>query len=204
MKDTFDLDSSVDYIRIQDETYKIKDRQDTFSNIDEFSFELEPKWLPEKDRISKYDYSFTVNVFDVAAYILKKMGPMTTMKLQKLVYYCQAWSLVWDEAPLFKEPIEAWANGPVVKDLFSYHRGIYQISSIPIGNPDLLTQPQNETIDAVLEFYGDKSSQWLIELTHMEEPWKKTREGLPNMARSNRVIKLDDMAEYYSSLPENN
>ena len=35
---------------------------------------------------------------DVAAYILKKLGPMTAMKLQKLVYYCQAWSLVWGNA----------------------------------------------------------------------------------------------------------
>lgn len=43
------------------------------------------------------------NVSDVAAYILQKHGRMTTMKLQKLVYYSQAWSLVWDEKPLFQE-----------------------------------------------------------------------------------------------------
>ena len=41
------------------------------------------------------------SVFDVAAYILEKQGEMTTLKLQKLVYYSQAWSLVWDEKPLF-------------------------------------------------------------------------------------------------------
>ena len=40
-----------------------------------------------------------IQVFDVAAYILQKTGSMTTMKLQKLVYYSQAWSLVWDEKP---------------------------------------------------------------------------------------------------------
>ena len=42
-----------------------------------------------------------VSVHDVAAYILQKHGPMTTMKLQKLVYYAQAWGLVWDDCPLF-------------------------------------------------------------------------------------------------------
>ncbi|WP_307850044.1 MULTISPECIES: type II toxin-antitoxin system antitoxin SocA domain-containing protein [unclassified Saccharopolyspora] len=42
---------------------------------------------------------------------------MTAMKLQKLVYYSQAWHLVWDERPLFDEPVQAWANGPVVPDL---------------------------------------------------------------------------------------
>ncbi|MBC8146611.1 MAG: hypothetical protein H8E98_01335 [Bacteroidetes bacterium] len=38
-----------------------------------------------------------ISVYDVADYILKQVGYITTMKLQKLVYYCQAWSLVWDE-----------------------------------------------------------------------------------------------------------
>lgn len=142
-----------------------------------------------------------VRVFDVAAYILAEMGAMTTMKLQKLVYYSQAWSLVWDEAPLFEETIEAWANGPVVRELFNYHRGSYEISSMPIGNPRLLNQAQQETIDAVLEYYGDKPAQWLIELTHMEDPWKQARKGLPKLERGNRVISLDAMADYYSALP---
>ena len=141
-----------------------------------------------------------IRVFDVAAYILEKMGAMTTMKLQKLVYYSQAWSLVWDEAPLFEETIEAWANGPVVRDLFDYHRGMYEISAMPIGNPRLLNQEQQETIDAVLEYYGDKPAQWLIELTHMEDPWVQARKGLPKLERGNRVISLDAIADYYSAL----
>lgn len=38
-------------------------------------------------------------VFDVAQYILEIKGTLAAVKLQKLVYYCQAWSLVWDEVP---------------------------------------------------------------------------------------------------------
>lgn len=44
---------------------------------------------------------------DVAAAILERTGPLDTFKLQKLVYYAQAWHLVWDNEPLFEEPIEA-------------------------------------------------------------------------------------------------
>ena len=142
-----------------------------------------------------------IRVFDVAAYILEKMGTMTTMKLQKLVYYSQAWSLVWDEKQLFEEDIEAWANGPVIRDLFDYHRGMYEISTMPIGNPRLLNQMQRETVDAVLEYYGDRSAQWLIELTHMENPWVQARKGLVGLERGNRIISLDTIADYYSSLP---
>ena len=64
-----------------------------------------------------------VSVLDVAAYILDKRGKMSTWKLQKLCYYAQAWSLVWDEEPLFEENIEAWANGPVVPRLYRKHQG---------------------------------------------------------------------------------
>ena len=64
----------------------------------------------------------------------------------------------------------------------------------------LLNQEQQDTVDAVLEYYGDKSSQWLIELTHMEDPWIQARKGLPKLERGNRVISLDAMADYYSSL----
>ena len=49
---------------------------------------------------------------DVAAFILREYGrPMSTMKLQKLGYYAQAWHLAWEGVPLFDDNIEAWANG---------------------------------------------------------------------------------------------
>jgi uncharacterized phage-associated protein len=142
-----------------------------------------------------------VNVFDVAKYILQQKGEMTAMKLQKLVYYSQAWSLVWDEKPLFPERIEAWANGPVVPDLYQAHKGVFTVNEATIdGDSKKLKKSERETIDAVLETYGGKSSQWLSELTHLEDPWKNAREGLQMGERGNREISLAAMAEYYGSL----
>ncbi|MBR4747809.1 MAG: DUF4065 domain-containing protein [Desulfovibrio sp.] len=64
------------------------------------------------------------SVRDVAQYIRDKMGGrLSTIKLQKLVYYAKAWSLAWDDDPLFSERLEAWANGPVSPDLYALHRG---------------------------------------------------------------------------------
>ena len=141
------------------------------------------------------------NVFDVAKYILKKQGEMTAMKLQKLVYYSQAWSLVWDEKPLFDEKIRAWANGPVVPDLYNLHRGEFSVHADMFpGDPKNLTNDEKETIDAVLKTYGDKPSQWLSDLTHLESPWKDAREGLQMGERGNKEISLAAMVEYYSSL----
>ncbi len=140
------------------------------------------------------------SVFDVAAYILDRQGSMTTWKLQKLVYYCQAWSLVWDDDIIFPEEIEAWANGPVVRELYNAHRGKYRISCLRKGNPETLTETQRETVDAVLTFYGDKSPQWLSDLTHMEAPWQSARRGIPDGVRGNKVIPKEALAEYYGSL----
>jgi uncharacterized phage-associated protein len=140
-----------------------------------------------------------VTVHNVAAYILKKQGAMTAMKLQKLVYYCQAWSLVWDEKPLFKVRIEAWANGPVVPELYELHRGKFDVFRWD-GNPQKLSSRQKATIDGVLEFYGAKSSQWLSDLTHQEAPWREARAGIPSAARDKTEITHAAMAEYYSSL----
>lgn len=140
------------------------------------------------------------NVNDVARYILEQCGTLTAMKLQKLVYYSQAWSLVWDERPLFEAKIEAWANGPVVPALYAEHKGLFQVERWPKGDSSLLQPAERETIDAVLRFYGHRSSQWLSELTHQEAPWLEARQGLAVGERGNREITLASMAEYYGSL----
>jgi len=137
---------------------------------------------------------------DVAQYIFKLLGEMTAMKLQKLLYYSQAWSLVWDDRPLFNEEIEAWVNGPIVPDIYTSHRGKYQLRDWQQGNWKNLDAKAKETIEAVLKTYGDKSSHWLSELTHQEEPWKNARKGLAAGVRGNNTITHESMAEYYSNL----
>lgn len=139
------------------------------------------------------------NVHDVAAYILRKRGAMSAMKLQKLVYYSQAWSLVWDDRPIFREPIVAWANGPVVYELFDRHRGQYIVDSWSAGDPDALTEVEKETVDAVLGGYGDLSAQQLSALTHAEDPWIEARDGLRPGQRGTQEIPLDRIAEYYTA-----
>lgn len=149
------------------------------------------------------------NVFDVAHYILGKLGeqnklPLTTWKLQKLVYYSQAWSAVWSDEPLFNEKIEAWANGPVSPDLYGIHRGQFQISDLPqgAGNASTLTDDERENIDIVLAHYGPKSAQYLSELTHRERPWINARNGAKPGERSSNQITVESMVEYYGSISD--
>ena len=141
-----------------------------------------------------------MTVHDAAAYILARKGRMPAVKWHKLLYYSQAWSLVWDDRPLFKARIEAWANGPVVPAVYDLHRGHYSVRSWPAGNPDALDTDARETIDAVLDFYGTKSSTWLSSLTHKEDPWKNARGDLLPGQIGNQEITQAAMAEYYHGL----
>lgn len=140
-------------------------------------------------------------VFDVARYILEKKGTMSTMKLQKLCYYCQAWSLVWDDVPLFDEEFHAWANGPVCHELFYHTQGQFSVSANDEpGDSMVLTSEQKDTIDTVLDYYSPHDAQWLSQLTHMEDPWNNARMGLPTGVGSDRIITKESMAMYYGGL----
>lgn len=137
-------------------------------------------------------------VTDVARYILAKLGPMTAMKLQKLVYYSQAWHLVFDGYPLYESRIEAWANGPVIKDLYRSHRGRYSLNpgDIP-GTPDGLKPSEIETIEAVLRAYAHLDATQLSVLTHSEDPWIAARAGLREGERGEVEISTASMLEYF-------
>lgn len=137
------------------------------------------------------------SVNDVAAYILAKQSPMTAMKLQKLCYYAQAWHVTWSDDALFEAPIEAWANGPVVPELYRQHRGQFHISTWESGDSKNLTEDEAESIDVVLDTYGAMTAYQLSELTHSEDPWINAREGLSPDERSNREILPSAMQEFY-------
>ena len=141
------------------------------------------------------------NVFDTAEYILQQLGEMSTMKLQKLCYYAQAWSLVWDDTPLFDEDFQAWANGPVCPELFAKTTGKFSVTAADeTGGDGDLTDNQKDTIDHVLEHYGKHNAQWLSQLTHMEDPWNWARDGVPSGRGCNHVITKDNIAMYYGGL----
>jgi len=141
-----------------------------------------------------------ITVFDVAKYILEQSGEMTTMKLQKLVYYAQAWNLVWEEKPLFHEKIKAWANGPVVPELYYSHKGKFSIKTVRQGSVKRLSSTDKKNIDNILKFYGKRPGHYLSELTHKERPWKEARKGTPAGEQSSVEITHAAMAEYYGGL----
>lgn len=146
--------------------------------------------------VSAWYGSYMASAFDVAAFIRREVYSLSRMKLHKLVYYAQAWSLVWDDEPLFRERIEAWERGPVVRELWAHEK-----HGIPtVGNHEALTQRQQETVLAVLDFYGKFDGDRLSEYTHSEAPWRRARAGLAPSASSQAPITHDSLREYYGAV----
>jgi uncharacterized phage-associated protein len=120
------------------------------------------------------------------------------MKLQKLVYYSQAWHLVFHAQPLFSNVIEAWPQGPVTRALYQQHRRQRLVRTWPSGNKYNISTAEKETVQWVLGKYAHFSAEALSQMTHLEAPWRIARGVLgPNEGSSNPIT-LQNMAHFYS------
>lgn len=138
-------------------------------------------------------------VADVAKYMLIKKGSLTGFELEKLLYYCQAWSLAIDRKPLFREEIHAYENGPVVKAVSMQHMGRRTVLPSSInGDVNALSDTDVALIDAVLEAYEGMTGDQLAQLSHEEEPWQVSFNGLNGNAAA--VIPSELIQSYYVHL----
>lgn len=139
---------------------------------------------------------------DVAKYLISKSIPnteqaITHLKLQKLVYYTQAWHLAILDTPLFEDRIEAWVHGPVVPELYNEFRQHGYNEIIPNGFVPNITPESKKIIDDVWEAYGRFSGGFLEQQTHREDPWIEARGGLGESDYSNNLITKESIRKYY-------
>lgn len=149
-----------------------------------------------------------VSAKEVADYFIWKSNnsvpprPITNKKLQKLVYYSQAWFLAIKSSVLFPEKIEAWVHGPVVRELYFNFRLFNSspiVKEISFDLIDKIPSDIKKFLDDVWSIYGKFDSGYLETLTHSESPWQEAREGLAVDEISENEINIDSIKKYYSS-----
>lgn len=146
-----------------------------------------------------------ITALDVADWFLRNPvsgEPITHLKLQKLVYYAQAWSLALLGRQLFEEDFQAWAHGPVVPSIYRAAAGSGWAPLIPFEGrkaPEF-DKEQLELLKEVADTYGAYTAKGLEAMTHSEDPWRNARKGLSPEARSSKVISKESMTAYYSEL----
>mgnify|MGYP002410804816 CR=1 FL=1 len=148
-----------------------------------------------------------ISVFDVADFFICKAEPrsgsfMTPLRLQKLVYYAQAWSLAILGKELFSGVFRAWVHGPVNYTLWQKYkahkyRPIAPTKTFPSHK---FSEEQLDLLEEVWDVYGQFDPKYLEQLTHSERPWQEAREGYAPGDRCNVIILQETMKQYYSGL----
>lgn len=146
---------------------------------------------------------------DVAKFFLSKVDrengdAITQLKLQKLVYYAQAWSAALRNEPIFPEVIQAWINGPVVPEVWAKYRE-YERTPIPFDEEidlNLFTSGEIALLEEVWNTYGELSASKLWQLSHQEYPWKASRAGVAPDEKTKEEIPFINLVSYYSSLTD--
>ncbi|MCX6789823.1 MAG: DUF4065 domain-containing protein [Candidatus Gribaldobacteria bacterium] len=140
----------------------------------------------------------------VAEYFIKKnfedKKGLDKLKLQKLLYYSQAWNLVINKRPLFPEKIEAWVHGPVIPEIYQAFKNFdFANPPIEILNDDfsIFKAEEKKVLDSVWESYGKYDGNYLEILTHKETPWQEARKNLSPSDVSNNIISEEQMEKYY-------
>jgi len=118
------------------------------------------------------------------------------MKLQKMCYYAQGYSLA-EGSELFPDDFQAWQHGPVVPDLYSKYKHFQwrQIDEeIDTPNPERL-----DFLQDIVSAYGRYDGAALSTMTHRESPWLDAREGIDESEGSSAVISKDRLSDYFLS-----
>ena len=160
------------------------------------------------------------NILDIAKYtslrLLQKGHLLSPLKLQKILYYLQAWSLVYfNGKPLFENQPEAWANGPVYREIYEAYQALdfhSQMNFIDMGVTEedvpmvlanlhsamYLSDERLTFIEEVLIYYGSRPQEQLTLLTLSQAPWSEARRGESPISYSGQKISLKSMYDYYS------
>ena len=157
---------------------------------------------------------------DIARYVIKYCNEQYTdishMKLQKLLYFIQAFFLVEIEKgygyPAFSDRIEAWESGPVVPAVYEEFKLYGALPNIPHKNSYLIPDPKShwsikrvnyddsmisehnkKGIIEIVDYFKDWATNDLVKLTHRQEPWENAYSH-----GANTEIKTKEIKEYFS------
>lgn len=152
-----------------------------------------------------------MNIQDACDYIIVKLTEggvfLNVLKLQKLLYYCQAWSLAFGRGPLFPGAnFQAWVHGPVsrmVYDRFQPSKALYSAVTAADVRADFnltaISDADRSLINSILEVYAPLTGDQLEEMTHGEDPWIEARAGLPPSSRCETHINNETMQRFYAA-----
>lgn len=136
------------------------------------------------------------------SYLGEEADPLTHMRLQKLLYYAQAWSLIVRCSELFSEDLRGWKYGPVVREIYDAvpdGQGAKPLAAEHFADAPDLSADGAEFVRGVWEAYKGFSASGLSKMTHQELPWQNARKGLGTYDKGDNEIIAADIEAYFTT-----
>ncbi|APZ81699.1 hypothetical protein NCPPB3778_67 [Rathayibacter phage NCPPB3778] len=133
------------------------------------------------------------SIHDAAEYILEVLGESSALRLEFLLFFCQALHVSCEGEPLFAEEFLALSPGPICPETFRVHRGRYLPEGWTSGDPDVLSDEAVESIDAVLDTFGEMTTAELGARARGTFAWLNARSLSSFNHGLSQPIALEDM-----------
>lgn len=143
----------------------------------------------------------------LANYILKHYGPMSHLKLQKLLFYCDAYCLAFFGEELISDRFEAWVHGPVCRKVYDEMKGASILYADMAYSPmegvnedecfDMLPSEVKDLLRDVLANLNQWSGYQLELATHSELPWQEARRGYSEADKCHVEISKETTRVFY-------
>lgn len=151
------------------------------------------------------------SIDDICDYIIFRLKvegntPLSNIKLQKLLYYTQAWYLAHNgnDKPLFNANFQAWIHGPVSRTIFDRFKDskfLYsEISLDDIIDRNIIEKLDEDVkthVDNVLESYALYSGIELEDMSHQEKPWQQARGDFAPNERCENEISNEVLGDFF-------
>ena len=140
----------------------------------------------------------------VIAYLLYQCEDITPLALQKSLYYIQGFFYAFYGKFIFAEDCEAWAHGPVYRDIYIRYADYHfdPISKIESFDSSIFTTQEKAILDSIIRNICCYSGKILEVFTHSESPWIDTRGELSDGASSDRIINRQKIGDYFIKIKE--
>lgn len=119
---------------------------------------------------------------------------ITNLKLQKVLYFVQAYYLSKLGRPLFSDKIEAWEYGPVVPGVYRKYKTNKSNPIIDQEDRSSLSDEDKKVVEKVWDSFGGYSASRLVDIAHAHTPWREANKS------TSKIISHKALKEYYAPL----
>jgi len=136
-----------------------------------------------------------MTALEISKYIIQKYpDKATNLRVNKLLYLIQGLHFQFFGGALFDDDFEAWTKGPVIPKVYREYKssGAYPISID--GENIEISETKKEFVDTVLAHYSKKSTEELVNLSRLTNPWRD------NFGMSINLITKLEISDYFRNL----